>query len=216
MKLKRVVLNGLVLGFGSLLLIASGGGDSSIEGYLVDSPIKGANYECIEGGSGVTDKDGKFKCKNIPVTFKIGGLEIGTISSLLKDKKVYPQDLIGVSRDNYTDDKLILLTRFLQSLDNDGVISENIDITEEVREKFAIGEFIDLSEDEVKGLLDKVGKNFVSQESALSHLRGDYTTPSDDNPSYVQWVTPSKDICENNGGMYKKYLTTHIFKKQPF
>ena len=177
MKLKRVFSSVAVISCGLLFM----GGcpptptDDYVEGYLVDSPISGANYACIEGTGGITDEKGKFKCKNIPVTFKVGGLELGTISSLADDKKVYPQDLVGVSRENYSDDRLILLTRFLQSLDDDGFISENIKITKEIGDKFSIGEFSDLSEDEVKNLLGIVGKSLVSEESALSHLRGSVT-----------------------------------------
>jgi len=195
MKLKRVVLNGLVLGTGLALILGcccEPPEDDNVVGYLVDSPIEGVNYECIEGTSGLTNKDGKFVCLNPYVTFKIGGLELGTISSLADDKKVYLQDLVGVSRENFTDDRLILLTRFIQSLDDDGVISESITIKKEIGDKFSIADFSDLSEDEVKTLLGTVGKSLVSEESALSHLRGN-VGESDDNDDPTPTPIPSND-----------------------
>jgi len=191
-KLKRVVLNGLVLGTGLALILGSccpPPEDNKVVGYLVDSPIEGVDYDCIEEGNGTTDKDGKFECNKLPVTFKIGGLELGSVSSLSDDSKVYPQDLVGVSRENFTDNRLILLTRFLQSLDDDGIISERITIEKEIGEKFSITEFSDLSEDEIKDLLTQVDKSLVGRDSALSHLEDNLLEEED---------TPNVPIINNS------------------
>lgn len=48
----------------------------TIVGYVIDSPIWGLGYSCGDITS-VTDKDGKFECKSLPVTFRVGNLVVG-------------------------------------------------------------------------------------------------------------------------------------------
>jgi len=106
-------------------------------GYIVDSPISGLEYECCGSDMDtLTKEDGEFKCSTFPVRFKIGNYIIGSIFELPEDSKIYPQDIIGVDRDNDTDPKLIELTQFLQALDPDNNIKERITITQEVRDRF--------------------------------------------------------------------------------
>ena len=104
-------------------------------GYLTDSPISGLNYEC-GSKKGLTSTDGKFSCETMPVIFKIGNYTLGSISELTDDSKIYPQDLLGLDRDNVEDPKLVELTQFLQALDDDHNITQSITITEETRKKF--------------------------------------------------------------------------------
>jgi pimeloyl-ACP methyl ester carboxylesterase/uncharacterized protein involved in tolerance to divalent cations len=60
----------------------------------------------------------------------------------------------------------------LQSLDDDGVISSSINIEQSVRDAFDVEQkFEDLSESDVKALLDGLGKDFVSEVDAVKHLR---------------------------------------------
>ena len=106
-------------------------------GYIVDSPISGLEYECCGSDiDTITKEDGEFKCTTFPVRFKIGNYIIGSIFELPEDSKIYPQDIIGVDRNNDTDPKLIELTQFLQALDPDNDIEERITITQEVRDRF--------------------------------------------------------------------------------
>ena len=113
----------------------SSGGAGSHVGYLTDSPIAGMNYAC-GARKGITDDHGKFSCDTVPVVFSVGDYVVGTISQIPSDSRVFPQDLLGLSRDNSTDPKLVELTQFLQALDDDRNISERITITEEMRNRF--------------------------------------------------------------------------------
>jgi len=139
-----------------------------IVSYLIDSPISGITYVC-GNKTGVTDIQGRFECLTLPVTFRIGSLVIGQLDYFTADKKVYPQDLLNLPRDNFTDSKLIALVRLLQSLDNDGNITQVINIPQEKAEKFVDPETFDESKlDEYAGI---AGVELVSAEDAIIHLK---------------------------------------------
>ena len=148
--------------------------DSNLSyGYLIDSSVKGMDYYC-ENSSFVSETDyiGKFTCDiNSSVVFKVGKLEIGEIQEFKNGMKVYPQDLVGISRENFTDERLVLLTRFLQSLDDDGNISSNINITKEVKESFSILQFSDMSIKDINSSLNKINKRLVNEVDAIRHLK---------------------------------------------
>jgi hypothetical protein len=112
---------------------------------LMDAPIAGVTYICKKPNiPQKTDAQGVFTCDEGPVTFKIGGLVLGEVSNL-NHGVIFPQDLLGLPRNDITDPKLIALLRLLQSLDNDGDISVSINITDEISEKFqSIDEEFDL------------------------------------------------------------------------
>jgi len=109
--------------------------NESSTGYIVDSPIEGLNYEC-GSKKGLTEKNGKFSCDTMPVIFKIGNYTLGAISKMTDDSKIYPQDLLCIDRDNFTNTKLIEMTQFLQALDDDKNIEKSITITQSVRDTF--------------------------------------------------------------------------------
>ena len=110
--------------------------DGSLIGYFIDSPISGLNYACGDK-TALTGVDGKFSCDVMPVNFSIGDYFLGSITKITPDSKIYPQDLLGLSRDDLASPKLIKLTQFLQSLDDDHNITAQITITKEMREKFS-------------------------------------------------------------------------------
>ncbi|RLA63222.1 MAG: hypothetical protein DRQ78_07110 [Epsilonproteobacteria bacterium] len=143
------------------------------KGYLIDSPVAGVNYEC---GSitGTTTSTGEFSCTELPVVFKIGEYELGTISAFTSDTKVYPQDLLGLGRDNFTDANLIALARLLQSLDDDGNISESITIPADVAALFDENSNA-LSLEELASL---AGVTLVSEAEAIAHLQAELGTGS--------------------------------------
>jgi len=91
-------------------------------GYFIDSPVEGLVYE-TESGSGVTDVNGKFHYSSLDkkVVFKIGSLTLGDVDvdSIKEDAKVLPSDLVGVDRNNTTDDQLVKLLQVIQTLDSD-------------------------------------------------------------------------------------------------
>ena len=145
---------------------ASGGDISLTKGYLLDSAIEGVNYSC-GAITGVTDASGEFSCEVAPVTFSVGGLTLGSIDAFTSDGKVYPQDLLGLSRDDLTNPKLIKLIRLLQSLDDDGEIDKKISIETGVASKFDK----DSGDLELEVLVTMGGGTLVSEEDAIAHLK---------------------------------------------
>ncbi len=152
---------------------------TKIKGYLIDSPLAGVTYSC-DGSEGLTDDEGMFECIAPPVTFKIGNLTLGTLTSFTSDGKVYPQDLLGLSRTNFTDSRLKLLARLLQSLDDDGVIADKIMITQGVRDGITdVQNFKDMSQSDVEALLSGIGKSLPKECGALKHLGASVSCNSD-------------------------------------
>jgi len=149
------------------------------KGYLIDSPLAGVTYSC-DGSERLTDDEGMFECIAPPVTFKIGNLTLGTLTAFTSDGKVYPQDLLGLSRTNFTDSRLKLLARLLQSLDDDGVIADKITITQGVRDGITdVQDFKDMSLSDLQSLASGLGKTFVKECEALKHLGASVSCGSD-------------------------------------
>ena len=139
---------------------------TATKGFLIDSPIAGATYEC-GAVIGTTTATGEFECFELPVTFKVGEYVIGSIDSFTSDSKVYPQDLLGLARDNFTDSALIALTRLLQSLDDDGVITESITIS-----AGAAALLVNLADGlSLEELANIAGITLVSEVDAINHLK---------------------------------------------
>lgn len=163
------------------LLIGCGGGSSSgtpaggsnsssgtITGYLVDAPVEGVLYRCGTN-SGHTDTQGAFYCKSSSVEFYIGKLSLGIVSIPTADGNVYPQDLVGAARTNFTDSKVIEMTQLLQSLDEDTVPSNGIKITSAVEDKFTTG--MQFSTKSLNQLLALAGVSAIDAGSAIQHLQ---------------------------------------------
>jgi len=131
----------LISGSFSLLAACGGGssGDSSIdstdvqEGVFLDAAVEGLEY--VSGDlSGTTGEDGGFEYESgEPVHFFIGDIEIG---SAFGDDAVTPLDLVSDATDE-TDPHVINIIRFLQTLDDDGDLSNGIQITQVVRDMAA-------------------------------------------------------------------------------
>ena len=138
-------------------------------GYLVDAPVEGVAYTCAEI-EGFTTNKGEFSCVDAPVEFSIGSYNLGKLDDFTSDGIVYPQDLIeGLNRNDIDDEKVINMIQLLQSLDDDGDISEIIKIDENVANKFEqFGESTNsLSLDELVNLADK---DMVDKEGAIEHF----------------------------------------------
>jgi len=128
--MKRNIILSMIATIAIASLIGCGSSsskDSITTGHLVDSAVSGASYSCGDI-NGTTDKDGTFSCKSLPVTFSIGSVQLGTISSLPSNGKIYPQDLVGVARGDINNTKVKKLAQFLQSLDKDHNPSNGITI----------------------------------------------------------------------------------------
>ncbi|MCK5855489.1 MAG: hypothetical protein KAG56_09735 [Sulfurovaceae bacterium] len=172
-------------------------------GYFIDSPVKGINYECANI-SGVTDSKGAFSCEKPPVTFKLGEMQIGILKSFTKDNKMYPQDLLDLKRDNFSDEKLIKLIRLLQSLDDDENISKAITISSDISTYFTSN--LDLNKSILEILVIPTQGNLVSEEDAIKHLQNSMGadahigTPKDNTNEEIEGSSNEilDDVVKNN------------------
>ncbi len=190
------------------------------KGYLIDAPISGANYLCQDGAEGITNTEGMFECTTAPITFKVGNLILGTINTFTPDGKVYPQDLLKLRRNNFSDNRLKLLTRFLQALDDDGDIQERITITQSIREGFKkTTNFDQLSLQEIEILLQTLHKNMPPECIALQHLGapnlscnpdGSYTITSQSNiyTPAQETITPQDNTPPKEAKIFSSALLT--------
>jgi hypothetical protein len=130
----------------TLLLLGCSGGSSSdsttattaVDGQLVDNYVQNADYVCGESSTVYqTDKDGRFHCQTLPVSFSLGGLRLGSISALASDKQVFPQDLLRVPRADTINMEVVAMARFLQSCDNDSNLTTGITISDETKTNLA-------------------------------------------------------------------------------
>ena len=183
-KRKNIALSGLVLG--SVLLtgcidqgkdspnqvyIYSDSGTTKTTGYLIDSAVQGVNYECDSGQTtGVTGSDGSFACTAAPVTFKLGGMTIGTISNYSSGGQVFPQDLAGVSKSETSNATVIKIARLLQSLDSDGNPSNGITIDTTKADKLTASNSLDETIEALAAVAGIDSASIVSEEDAIDHL----------------------------------------------
>lgn len=109
--------------------------------------------------------------------FIVGNVILGEIeaSSINNDQKVIPADLVGVNRDNITNERVLSMIQFLQSLDNDGNPDNNIEISEKSR-TYLSESSLDFSSDllndvDVETVVLSANKTLVSKHSALHHYK---------------------------------------------
>ena len=141
--------------------------DNSMSFVLLDSPIKGIAYEC-DSKTFKTSSDGVVKCKDFPITFYLGDIELGTINKKI-DKYILPQDLLGLSRNDFYNTKLIELVQLLQTLDQDDNPDNGLDI---VSLTGYSKKFLDLSLSELDQIYVNQGKSPKSKSDSISHLMG--------------------------------------------
>lgn len=142
---------------------------------LIDGVVEGVEYETSSGVKGITDKDGNFSYKEgDSITFKIGGVILGVATAEdVASGKTFLQDIADVERTDLNDEYLENLATFLQSLDVNADAYDGIVITEEIRTALE-NVSIDLrtaSEEEVKALVESVGKEYVSEKDAMQHVK---------------------------------------------
>lgn len=184
MKNRHILISAITAG---LLLSAcggGGGGDSQTStsqteqttqiaqtktkvAYLVDAPIVGAGY-LVDGAKNYTQMGGSFKYDSENISFYLGDILLGSIDKIPDDKVVLLQDILGIDRNDLTNEKLIKIATLLQSLDND-TSTRSIEITKNT----LIGSSYDKSIDDID--IDEVlNQNSVSKKSAAEvakHLR---------------------------------------------
>jgi len=189
----------------SLLLTACGSTSSNSNsgdkiGYLIDSAVQGVEYRC---GTkiGITDSDGKFVCSTLPATFYIGSIKLGSIEILPSDNKIFPQDIIGVSREKVEDEAVVKLATLLQSLDSDGNASNGIKITSEIRTSFLRETEIPLEEislEELGVLHPNIA--FMDREAVTTHLSFSVgnSTQEDNNSTDESFNTSEDNISSRD------------------
>lgn len=168
----------------ALLLVGCGSSSDTVAdtidtttttGYLVDSAVQNVDYDCIADNDldKVTGIDGAFTCRNMnQVRFRIGELVLGEIDALPTDGYVFPQDLAGVNRENITDGRVTAMAQLLQSLDEDGDLSNGIQIPEEIKILLEDGNFTASDLNLYLEGASIVPARIRTQTQAREHLRG--------------------------------------------
>ena len=145
-KTKALVLSTLTAAF----LVGCGGGSSSGSNSsssgtvtptvatqtpkFIDDVVSGIKY--VNGtNSGFTNANGEFTYTSGTISFYIGNIKLGEISSIPSDKNVFIQDVVGVSRTDTSNTKVLKIASILQSLDSDNS-TDAIEIKEEDFNKF--------------------------------------------------------------------------------
>ncbi len=145
----------------------------TLTAYIIDAAVEGLDY-INTYYNGTTDINGSFKYSlDTNTTFYIGGIKLGTINNINPDKKVFIQDLVGVSRTDITNGEVLKISRFLQSIDEDNDPSNGIKISNNMKEKMK-NQFFDfqtLNMNEIENLVTNIcKKHFISEAETLYHL----------------------------------------------
>ena len=133
--------------------------------------MAGVGYSTSAGLAGFTDSEGTFYYKEgDTVSFQIGDISLG---SVVAAEKLTPVEVMGAS--GTADQKVINLSRLLQTLDADGDPSNGINIEESTRTALE-GKNVDFDvplesfERSNQSVTKAVGKDMVSAKDALKHL----------------------------------------------
>jgi hypothetical protein len=143
---------------------------SSSAGQLVDSYVENADYRCGDGSVGITDENGTFDCENnFPIEFSLSGLKLGVINALPTDRQVFPQDLLGVQRDDVNNSEVVAMARFLQSCDDDNDSRNGIRIREQVKASFENADQ-NFSALDLDAYVSDANITLVDDTTAIEHL----------------------------------------------
>jgi len=205
-----------------LLLNACGTGESSstsldesINGKLVDSPVAGVTYKCGDI-TATTDENGSFECSSFPIEFYVGKIKLGSIEQLNPNGYVTPQDLAGVDQNDTTDENVTKIAQFLQSIDDDGDIEENIKIDAEITKNLEAldtncSDLKEMTHDELENLLDLINaQELVTQDEAIKHLQEHmhlYLNCDNNNSGYPQGFPPREYNGDTNSSNPHEHFT---------
>jgi hypothetical protein len=108
---------------------SSGSTNTTAQGRFIDAPVQGLSY--TSGNiSGVTDSNGTFTYEvGSTVVFRVSNIELG---SVMGGETITPLDLVPNAADE-TDDTVVNILRFLQSLDTDGDPANGVTISATVQ-----------------------------------------------------------------------------------
>ena len=144
-------------------------------GVFVDSAVAGVTFQSNSGLSGTTNSAGEFDyIEGETISFSLGGIDLG---SVVGSAVLTPVEVMGATET--ADDKVINLTRFLQSLDEDGDPTNGITITSSVSSSLQ-GTSINFNDNSsnfeaaVSSVVSTAipGRSLVDATTALNHLHG--------------------------------------------
>lgn len=141
---------------------------TTINGQLVDGYITGAHYTCADGKEALTQENGTFSCDKLPISFRLGSIKLGEVAQLPEDNHIFPQDLVGVTRDDINNSEVLAMAQLLQSLDSDNNPDNGIEIETATVEKITLSE--DFDAQNLDTYLSNADVSKVSQEDAHKHL----------------------------------------------
>ena len=215
MKQGRQTPLNFVLSIGAALLIQGCDSGSSVnsesppsnQGVLLDSAVHGINYRTSSGRIGTTGPDGEFLFNaNDKLSFSIGSLVLDEVQA---KPVMTPLDLFGTA--NPHDPRVVNFVRLIQTLDDDGDISEAINLP---AGRAAALEAIDLTNADLNrtpaefATLPSVQKLLASmldveamvpKDEALAHFIGTLSS-SDKIDSDGDGIANSNDIDDDNDG----------------
>ena len=140
-------------------------------GVFLDSAVGGVDYSTSSGLGGVTDSSGTFYYNSgDQVSFTIGGISLGSVTGAAK---LTPVEVMGAS--GTADQKVINLSRLLQTLDADGDPSNGINITTATKttlqsKSVDFDVSVDSFDNATKSVTAAVGKTMVTATKAIKHL----------------------------------------------
>lgn len=162
----------------------SGGGSSSTAtptipttakvGVLLDSVVAGVSFETSSGLTGLTNASGEFSYQTgDSVSFRLGDVELGSVAA---SPVLTPVELVGAV--STADRRVINLSRFLQSLDDDADPSNGLSVTESARTALAgrsLNFNLPVSTFEITAsaaVQAASGRTLVDASTAINHLHG--------------------------------------------
>lgn len=176
-------------------LAGCGGGDSAVStktAYFIDSAVEGLEYSS-GSTTGITGTDGSFKYEvGKPVTFKIGGLNLGSLT--VTNSRVFPVDLVSGATDE-TNATVSLMAQILQTLDSDGNSSNGITITSSARQ--AITQTVALASTDPAAAAETINQFIRSATSA--------NASSGQHPSLISVSTAQAHL---QGNLLQEYVGT--------
>jgi hypothetical protein len=192
----------------------SGGGGSSSDtvtasttnvGLFLDTPVSGLTYSS-KSHSGSTDVNGYFYFhSDEEVTFKVGKITLGKLYVNTSNSLVTPINL--VLNGNIDDVRVVEMLRILQTLDEDGDVTNGISIPSVLstpREIDLSQSHAPLSDSEIATLINKSTTELVSASTAQSHFndalsnKSEYQANIDNHPSNQTSNNSSNDDSDNS------------------
>jgi penicillin amidase len=168
-----------------------------LTGRFVDSPVGGLGYR-TETQEGKTDSEGRFNyVYGETISFFIGDIILGTPNvPIPTDENVVmtPKSLVPGAAD-YTDDSVVLIARFLQTLDTNNNPNDGIDISDTIHEAAVASD--DLTPADIVFISDEEHAFTVCEQLATSVIEHLSDTKLIENTEMVLPEDASKHLIDS-------------------